>query len=180
MASSTQTPTIRIPTRVLDSPSGGDFQWKSGTHRGTLESVERRDLPRSSAGEPFKGYETTDGSELNVRIGSIVYLEDESDAAYAGNRKQFVALVESDGNRTIYDVDNAQSAPYWKLQQSQKNLVLIARALGQVEVDGDDTVIAEGFLDALASGEFNGTEIGFEVKQSKDGKYSNVVNFFSA
>lgn len=169
---------IRIPTRVVHGGGASEFAWKAGAYRAAIEDVTRRDLPRSAAGEPFKGYETTDGYELNLKLGSISYLEDESFSV--GNRKQFVAIVAQDGDRTIFDVDGAvQNAPYWKLQQSQRLLAALMDALGQTEVDGEDTVIADGALEALEAGQFNGSEIGFTISVNKGG-YANVVDFFTA
>ena len=178
--------TIAIPTRKLNAPaSGGDFVWPAGAWRGAIEDVAARALPSSAAGEPFKGYETTDGEEINLRIGSNVYLDDEEQANVAGNRKQFVTLVLRDGERTIYDVDSeVQNAPYWKLQQSQRYALAIARALGAAAEDGEMTVMEEGFIDALAAGQYNGVEIGYVVTHSKPnaaGKvFANVVDFIAS
>lgn len=176
--SSTQA-AIRIPTRAVHGGGASEFSWMAGAHRATIEDVTRRDLPRSSTGEPFKGYETTDGYELNIKLGSNVYLEDEAQASYAGNRKQFVTIVVQDGDRTIFDVDGTiKNAPFWKLQQSQRLLAALMDALGQTEIDGEDTVIADGALEALEAGQFNGSEIGYNV--SVKGQYANVVDFFTA
>lgn len=176
--------TIRIPTRVLDAPPASDFQWLAGAWRGVIEDATSKDLPKSATGEPFKGYETTDGSIINLKLTSNVYLEDESQASIAGNRKQFVEIVLSDGDRTIYDVDQEQGRDYWKLQQSQRLALSIARALGQVEEDGEYTIMAGGFLEALANGDFNGSEVGYTIthsKPNKDGKvFANLSGFFAA
>ena len=186
MASSSTQATIRIPTRVLDAPpSSGDFVWPQGAWRGALEDVTEKDLPKSATGEPFKGFDTTDGTILNLKIGSNVYLDDEDQSGVAGNRKQFVEIVLSDGDRTIYDVDASEKgASYWKLQQSQRLALDIARALGQAEEDGEYTVMAEGFLEALGSGQFNGVEVGYTIAHSKpnaQGKvYQNVTGFFAS
>lgn len=176
----TTTPRIAIPTRVLNAPAGGGkFLWPAGAWRAAIEDVTERPLPRANDGSPFKGYETTDGSELNIKLASNVYLDDPEQADCAGARKQFVALVMSDGERTIYDVDaTVQNAPYWKLQQSQRFALSIARALGATEEDGDLTVMQEGFLEALAAGQFNGVEICYTVAHR--GGHANVVDFFAS
>lgn len=180
MPMTTNAPRIAIPTRVLNAPAGGGkFLWPAGAWRGAIEDVTERDLPRSGSGEPFKGYETTDGTELNVKIASNVYLDDPEQADCAGARKQFVALVMRDGDHTIYDVDTTvQNAPYWKLQQSQRYAIALARALGATEEDGDFTVMSEGFLEALAAGQYNGVEVGYIVAHSKG--FANVVDFIAS
>lgn len=180
MTMTTNAPRIAIPTRVLNAPAGGGkFLWPAGAWRGAIEDVTEKTRRTNSAGELLKGFETSEGYQLNVKITNNVYLDDEEQADCAGNRKQFVELVMSDGDHTIYDVDaTVQNAPYWKLQQSQRYAIALARALGATEEDGDLTVMADGFLEALAAGQYNGSEVGYIVAHSKG--FANVVDFIAS
>ena len=63
----------------------------------------------------------------------------------------------------------------------------LARAFGQTEEDGEYTVMAEGFLEALKDGQFNGVEIGYTIAHSYKDKgrstekvYANVSGFFAS
>jgi len=157
---------IIVPLAQAESLVGGDDRpFPPGPWQGVIEEVRTKPLP-SNNGQPFAGYETTDGEILTLILGQNRPLDGQEDV---GNRKFFVDIVLRDGNRQMGEVDiTEREVPYWQLQRSARIVANLARALGQVEEvqmpDGSTAVaVMEGFVDALAAGQFDGTQIGFEI-----------------
>lgn len=161
-----------IPVRAVESmsSSGGSAPktWPAGPWKGTIETVESRTLPATKDGRPFAGYVNTgdDGKRLSIMIGDNEPL-DGQDAV--GAQKRFVDLVLEDGEYNFDNVDPmARGHDAWQLQRSQLLATNLALALGQVEEDGEGNVsIADGFLEALEAGAFNGLQVGFEIYHRK-------------
>lgn len=173
---------LSIPTRNLESlrPQEVKFVWPEGAYRGTLESVERKDLPSTAAGEPFKGYLSAgnEGERLAIKLGDITPLESQGDV---GARKWFVDLVIKDGTFTYGDYD-VLPKDAWQLKRSAEVIANLANALDQGTVDGNNFVMNDGFVEALANGDFDNTEIVFVVahskKKDKDGNPYQEIDTF--
>lgn len=176
--------TMVIPQSQIESLRGsaGDFVWPEGAYEATMESFTVKDLPSTQSGDPFAGYETTDGTLLTIRLGSIQPLEE--GMGEVGNRKIFVDIVISDGEHTLQNVDvSVQGAAYWQIQKSAKMVGNLALALGAVDFVGEDVEVQDGFLDALVNGEYTGQRIGFVLfnRKGKNGKsYEQIETFVGA
>lgn len=162
---------LTLPTDRLDqkvSASRGDFTWPTGPYRGVIEETDVRPLPEWAGDNPNNGWESTDGEVLSIQLGQLNHLEEDAEI---GNRKFFVpempnspGLTIRDGNITVEDVDVTDGdAAHWKLQRAANYIGRLARALGQIETNGDFASVRDGFVEDLASGKFNGSEIGFEL-----------------
>lgn len=172
---------ITIPTRSVNAQINGatEFKFASGLYAGTLENFEQKPLPSRADGTPFVGHATTDGTRLSVRLGDIVPLEDTA-SQDIGNRKFFLDLVLSDGDQDVTSVDTtARDVAFWQLQKSATLIATLAGALGEAIVDNDETVVVDGFLDALIDGGYAGTRVGFKLVQNAKG-YVNLQYFTPA
>lgn len=197
---------LKVNTETIEEPvsaGGGTFTFPPVSYRATIEDTEVRDLPGWADGpQDFaqrvnssnNGWETTDVEILSVRLGQIEPLEEIEDEI--GNRKFFVprnpnsdGLTVRDGNKSIEDANfdpDADDAEYWRLQRAADYVARLADALGQTTEVGGETEIRDGFVDDLASGEFDGMQIGFEVghfgtyENSNDEEITDqrIVQFF--
>lgn len=151
-------------------PKGGQ-PFPEGAAQGTIEESKVRGLPflagRTHEELTKQGYTSEDVEVFSFQIGSIEGLEGQE----VGNRKFFTPdIVIRDGEYSVTDTNVPESA--WQITRSQDALVNMAVALGQAEeVETEDGqpgyAIANGFVEALIGGEFNGQGIGFVVKHRK-------------
>lgn len=174
--------TISIPTRQAESLRGSDSEkiFSAGAWRGKILQTDVKDLPSRNDGSPFAGYQSTEGQRLAVRIGENTPVDGQDDV---GGMLWFEDIVLQDGELDIYSIDvTAKNHPSWQLQKSARKLVNLAMALGQTEEVDGNVVVNEGFVEALAAGEFNGTELGYVVYHPKprNGKvYPEIETFFA-
>lgn len=173
MTSSTTTGIIR-PVKQVESlaPKGGGNQpFPTGAAQGTIEETKVRGLPflagRTTEELNRQGYTSEDVEVLSLQVGSNEGLEGQE----IGNRKFFTPdIVIRDGEYSITDAFDPKVA--WQLDRSATALVNMAVALGQAEEvvmeDGESGyALANGFIEALLAGEFNGQRIGFVVSHRK-------------
>jgi hypothetical protein len=157
--------TLVIPTREAETlrNDSSNRLWPVGAWKGTIESSDMRDLPRSSkTGELFKGYVGPEGERLALVIGENVPLDGQGEV---GGQKQFVDLVFVDGPYSL------ETTPYdsipdeaWQLKRSARYVANLAAALGQITMlDDERAAVNDGFLEALKSGAYNGQEIGYVI-----------------
>lgn len=170
-----------VPTRALDAQQKGpqEFKFATGLYAGTLESFSLKDLPAQADGRPFNGYATTSGTRLTCRITDMEPLDDDaSPKSDIGNRNYFIDIVMGDGDLTIENVDvNERDVAHWQLQRSALLVASLAAALGETQDDGaGNTVITDGFMEALASGGYVGTRVAFKLFQNAKG-YVNPQYF---
>lgn len=172
---------ISIPTRQVENLRGSDSEkiFGAGSWRGKITQVDMKDLPARSDGTPFAGYQSTEGQRLAIRIGNNQPMEGQDEV---GGMLWFEDIVLQDGELDIYSIDvTAKGHPSWQLQKSARKLVNLAMALGQTEEQDGSVVVNDGFVESLAAGEFNGTDIGFVIYHPKprNGKvYPEVETFF--
>jgi hypothetical protein len=153
----------------LTPKGGGNTPFPTGAAQGTIEDTKIRNLGELYLGNKTdeelakQGYTSADVEVLSLTVGSITGLEGQQ----VGNRKFFTPdIVIRDGEFSIMDTSIPEKA--WQITRSQDALVNMAVALGQAEEvtmeDGESGyAIANGFVEALVAGEFNGQEIGFVV-----------------
>lgn len=176
MASTTQTGFV-VPVKQVESlapKGGGNTPFPTGAAQGTIEETKVRGLPYLAGKDVEKqGYTSEDVEVVSLQIGSINGLEGQQ----IGNRKFFTPdIVIRDGDLSITDAEIPESA--WQIAKSRAALANMAAALGQADEvtmeDGESGyAIANGFIEALLAGEFNGQQIGFVVThrsyKAKDG-----------
>jgi hypothetical protein len=171
---------LTIPkTTVNDlTASSGDKPFPEGEWKAVIRETRTKDLPSRSDGTPFTGYATTDGGILTLLLADNEPLSGQ-DAV--GGRVFFLDLATDDGSRNILNVTQDEKTESWQLQKSQRMLFNLAVALGQVTEVADEYALNEGFLEALAQGQFNGIELGYSVKHRKvkDRVYPEISTFFA-
>lgn len=177
--------TLTIPSDRLDQKRSeqSEFTWPQGAYRGTIERVRSDELPPWAGDNPRNGWADTDGERLSLQIGSVSAIDEIP--VEIGNRKFFADmggdLTVRDGPLTVEDVDVTQrDVPHWKLLNSAEFLGRLANALGAAQANGEN-VEAEGFVEDLRSGAYDGREIGFEIfhRTDNDGNvYEEVDDFF--
>jgi hypothetical protein len=170
MTSSTSAGFI-VPVKQAESlaPKGGANQpFPTGAAQGTIEETKVRGLPYLAGKDVTKqGYTSEDVEVVSLQIGSIAGLEGQQ----VGNRKFFTPdIVVRDGEFSITGEFDGEVA--WQMEKSRVALANLAVALGQAEEvvteDGESGyAIANGFVEALLAGEFNGQQLGFVVTHRK-------------
>lgn len=176
---------ISVPVADVEPRSLSNTPFPTGPWVGTIDYARSKDLPSNEKGEPFKGYTSTEGEIIAIRMGSNEPLDGQESVK---NRKFFVDLCIADGEYDMTNIDLAdREHKAWQLQNGVRNLMRLAIALGSAQLEGDNGssrwVISEGFVDSLRAGEFDGTRVGFEVRHSKaknDRIYENLGGFFPA
>lgn len=179
-------PGIMVPKSRAETPVGGTSRiFPAGQWIGKIDEVYVQTFPTWAT--PNQGYASAEGEIVSVQLGEARALgEGQEDP---GNGKFFVKFVTRDGALEIEAGPDIPDAS-WQMQRSAAQLANLALALGQtedVEMEGETyTVTSEGFLDALRSGELNGTEIGFTTfhrswkKGDKSGTNVELKEFFTA
>jgi hypothetical protein len=177
--------TLNIPRSAYDAAQAGaaPFDWAEGLYSGTIEQASVKALPSAANGDPFAGYETTDGERLTLKIGDIEPIDSALTKEQIGNRKYFDDIVLVDGSTTVFEVDvTARDAKNWQLQQSAIRIVSLAQALGEVTEDDGNMAVNDGFIDGLRADAYVGTRVGFKLTtRTKNGKtYATLKSYFDA
>lgn len=163
--------TIMVPRTRAEAPvgEGGGASFPEGSFLVTLEEVRQGDLP-PWAGDPVNnGYTSGDGETISLQFGGARNAENPEEST---NMKHFVEITVRDGDARIDTLDIPESS--WKMQNDAALLLNLAIAWGMdedVEFDGEVyAATPEGFLEDLASGKFNGMEVGVTTFHRKYAK----------
>ena len=136
---------IFVPQELLTIEGGSDFIPDSGPWQMVLEQVYEAELPSDENGDPFQGYVTTDGEQVNLQFGTLQPMNGQEGPP--GNNKFFVRMTLRDGDEDITTLDVADSkTDYRNLRTSVRRLASLSLALGQN--------FSTEFVENLRSGEF--------------------------
>lgn len=163
---------ISVPVDQAENPSGGknsNTPFPAGPWTGTIDIVRSRAIPTNDNGQPYSGWQNTDGEVLGIQIGGNTGMDSQEGV---GDRKFFVDLTVSDGQLDLTNVElNAFPYASWQLQKSAKRIVNLALALNVATLVEDNGASAwtvpDTFVDSLRNGEFNGMALGYDVIHRK-------------
>lgn len=174
-------PDIIVPTAQAETLTQPQTPFPKGAWQGRIEEIHQRTLDylqgRTQEQLNRQGHTSDEVTVATIQIGSNRGLEGQDDV---GERKFFApnntGIVVRDGNYHLTDDNVPETA--WQLHRSRRIIANLALALGQTIQEGDQTRVAENFVDALLDGEFKGQEVGYVVAhrpwESKDGEKSGV------
>ena len=133
-----------VPEEMEEVGGGGDWLPK-GNYQFTIADIYEQALKGDDNGDPYKGFATTEGEQISIRVNELVALNGE-DPAPSETSSTFIKLTLSDGDQTFVTVDPS-SETHDKLAKSKRRLVALAHALGETP--------SEGFVQSLRDGDFN-------------------------
>jgi len=149
---------IFVPQDLLTIEGGSDFVPDTGDWQMTLEEIHEAELPSDEAGNPFQGYVTTDGEQINLQFGTLQPMNGQEGPS--GNQKFFVRLTLRDGDEDITTIDVADAkTSYNKLRSSTRRLASLAPALGQT--------FSTEFVDFLRQGQFKDRQVIATLQKTK-------------
>ena len=153
---------FNIPEELLEF--GGSDWYPIGEYEGEIEEVYSNDLAEDDDGNPYQGFQTSDGEQLSLQFGGFTPLAGAEEAP--GNDKVFVKVCLKDGSMDVHTVD-AKDKDYQQLAKGKRRLAALAQALGY---EGSDAV---EFVDDLRNGAFNGKRFGIKWQKWTQGKGDN-------
>lgn len=123
---------------------GGSDWYPLGDWSFKILEIYENDLGMQPDGSPFRGFQTTDGEQISLRIGEFQPLGGQESPP--GNNMQFIKICLRDGAKDITTVDPADRE-YRELAKGLRKAVAIARVLGEEP--------SMEFVEALRKGDFN-------------------------
>lgn len=158
-------PEIFVPQELLTIEGGSDWIPDSGDWQMKLEEIYESELPSDENGEPFQGYVTSDGEQINLQFGTLQPMNGQADPP--GNNKFFVRITLRDGDEDITTLDVSEATDYRNLRTSIRRLASLAPALG--------TTFSTEFVEYLRSGQFKDKAV---IADLQKGKKSSWVRCF--
>jgi hypothetical protein len=157
---------IFVPQDLLTIEGGSDFIPDSGDWQMRLEEVYEAELPSDDDGNPYQGYVTTDGEQINLQFGTLQPMNGQTGPP--GNNKFFVRITLRDGEEDITTLDvTDKQTDYRNLRTSIRRLASLAPAMGQT--------FSTEFVEYLRQGEFKDKAV---IADLQKGKKSSWVRGF--
>ena len=158
---------IFVPQEDRVIEGGSDWVPDTGDWQMTLEEVYEAELPSDENGNPYQGYVTTDGEQINLQFGSLQPLNGQEGPS--GNQKFFVRMTLRDGDEDITTIDTKdKQSEYSKLRTSKVRLASLAH-------EGFGANFSTEFVDFLRQGEFKDRQVIADLQKMKTSSGSFIA-----